>query len=176
MLDDVLALVGPSRASILLEIKGPQRVDVVYERAPGGARAVAAPRYEGIEERVLDALARSGLAERTNVMAFNPDVVVRVRTLAPRLRTTLLVAQAHVALVDARPEDAIEWARGVGATDAGLQHPLVTPGVVAAAREVGLGLGTWTVNDEPTMRRLAALGVDVITTDRPDLAREVLGA
>jgi glycerophosphoryl diester phosphodiesterase len=176
MLDDVLALLGPTPASILLEIKGPQRVDVVWERTPEGARPVAAPRYEAIEERALDALARAGLRERTNLMAFNPDVIVRLGALAPGQRITLLVAQAHIALVGGRPEDAIAWARAVGATDAGLQHTLVNESVVAAARAAGIGLGAWTVNDEPTMRRLAALGVDVITTDRPDLAQRVLGA
>jgi glycerophosphoryl diester phosphodiesterase len=31
------------------------------------------------------------------------------------------------------------------------------------------------VNDEAEMRRLAALGVDVVTTDRPDLGVRVLG-
>jgi glycerophosphoryl diester phosphodiesterase len=44
-----------------------------------------------------------------------------------------------------------------------------------AARAAGLRVGVWTVNDEPTMRRVITLGVDVLTTDRPDLGRRVLG-
>jgi glycerophosphoryl diester phosphodiesterase len=30
------------------------------------------------------------------------------------------------------------------------------------------------VNDESAMRRMLALGVDVLTTDRPDLARRLV--
>jgi glycerophosphoryl diester phosphodiesterase len=176
MLDEVLAAIASSPAAVLLEMKGPQRVDVVYERAPEGARAVAAPRYEGLEERVLEALARAGMRERTNVMAFNPEVVLRVRALAQGQRTTLLVAHPHVMLVEGRPEDTIAWTARVGATDAGLQYTLVDEAVMAAARAASIGVGVWTVNDETAMRRLAALGVDVITTDRPDLAKQVLGA
>ena len=37
----------------------------------------------------------------------------------------------------------------------------------------GLMLGVWTVDAQGEMRRLAALGVDEITTDRPDVARQL---
>ena len=45
---------------------------------------------------------------------------------------------------------------------------------LAAARAASLGLGVWTVNDEAAMRRMLALGVDILTTDRPDLARRLV--
>jgi glycerophosphoryl diester phosphodiesterase len=57
----------------------------------------------------------------------------------------------------------------------GLDHRLIDAGVVAAARQAGLVLSAWTVNDEADIRRIAGLGVDVVTTDRPDLARRLLG-
>jgi glycerophosphoryl diester phosphodiesterase len=40
---------------------------------------------------------------------------------------------------------------------------------VAEARTLGLQIGAWTVNDPADMRRLIALGLDAICTDRPDL-------
>jgi len=51
----------------------------------------------------------------------------------------------------------------------GLEFTLLDERVVAAARAAALVLGVWTVNDEAAMRRMLALGVDVLTTDRPDL-------
>jgi glycerophosphoryl diester phosphodiesterase len=112
---------------------------------------------------------------RVNVMGFSPDVVARARALEPGVPTTFLVAAAHVARVDARPEDTVAWAMRLGATDAGLQHTLATPAVMTAARAAGVRVGVWTVNDEPAMRRVIDLGVDVLTSDRPDLARRALG-
>jgi len=76
----------------------------------------------------------------------------------------------------ARPEDAVAWAVAAGATDAGLQYTLVDAAVVDAARAAGLHLGVWTVNQERAMRRLVALGVDVLTSDRPDVAKRVLAS
>jgi glycerophosphoryl diester phosphodiesterase len=88
---------------------------------------------------------------------------------------TFLVAAGHVALVDASPVDTVAWAARLGATDVGLEHTLATAEVLAAARAARIRVGVWTVNAERDMRRMVDLGVDALTTDRPDLAGRVLG-
>ncbi len=174
MLDDVLALVAPSRVDLLIEVKGTVAgFGVRYERT---GSPVPGPRYEGLEEILLAKLAKAGLAARATIMAFNPEVLRRLSELAPRQRTALLVAARHIEEAGVRPEAAIDWARRAGAADAGLQFMLVDAAVVRAARAAGVRLGVWTANDEATMRGLIALGVDLITSDRPDLLRRVLGS
>ena len=44
------------------------------------------------------------------------------------------------------------------------------------AQSLGLKVLVWTINDAPTMERMLDLGVDGLITDRPDIARKVLGA
>ena len=51
----------------------------------------------------------------------------------------------------------------------------VTPGFVRAARKAGLRVDVWTINTEERMRRVLALGVDGIMTDRPDILARILG-
>lgn len=51
---------------------------------------------------------------------------------------------------------------------------LVTPSLVRMAHARGLEVHVWTINDPSDMRRLLAMGVDGIVTDRCDLARAVL--
>ncbi len=175
VLDDVLALLAPSRTDLLLEIKGPG-VPVLYERTTdGSARPIIGPRYEGLEERALAALDARGMRARTNILAFNPAVIERIRAARPSQQATLLVAAKHVELVHGRPEETVDWARAVRATDVGLQYPLVNEAVIRAAHAAGLRVGAWTVNDEADIRTLANLGVDIVTTDRPDIAHRVLG-
>jgi glycerophosphoryl diester phosphodiesterase len=177
MLEEVLALVGPSRTGFLVEVKGPAAgVGVRYARRGGRAAAVPGPRYEGLEERLVASLRRAGLLSRSTIMAFNPDVVAAIRALVPDQRTALLVSSHHVGQAHARPEDAVAWAVAAGATDAGLQYTLVDAAVADAARAAGLLLGVWTVNQERAMRRLVGLGVDVLTSDRPDVAKRVLAS
>jgi glycerophosphoryl diester phosphodiesterase len=158
-LDEVLAAAAPSSVGLLIEVKEP---------AP-------AARYDGLEERVLAAVAAAGLQARATIMAFDPRVIARVQELAPRMRTTFLVGRAAVERAGVRPEVSVDWARATGATDVGLEFTLLDEQVVAAARAASLVLGVWTVNDEAAMRRMLALGVDVLTTDRPDLARRLVG-
>src|SRR6185369_12804854 len=76
-LDEVLALVSaaPTQVGLQVEVK-----------EPGSGR-----RYEGLEELILGLLARTGLQAQATVMAFDLRVVARVRELAPRARTSLLV-------------------------------------------------------------------------------------
>jgi glycerophosphoryl diester phosphodiesterase len=86
------------------------------------------------------------------------------------------VSRRQVEQASSGATDTLEWADRSGVTDLGLEHSLIDAEVVAGARARGLRLGAWTVNEESDLRRLAALGVDVITTDRPDLALRVRDA
>jgi glycerophosphoryl diester phosphodiesterase len=47
---------------------------------------------------------------------------------------------------------------------------IVTPRVIAHLHRLGVEVHVWTVNDPAQMRRLLALGVDGLVTDRSDLA------
>jgi glycerophosphoryl diester phosphodiesterase len=57
----------------------------------------------------------------------------------------------------------------------GLDQGLVSAGTPARVRDAGMTLGVWTVNDADAIRRFIDLGVSVVITDRPDLAKAALG-
>jgi len=167
-LDEVLALAGPAGVALLVEVKTPGPA-VRYERQGERVTAVPGPRYEGLERNVLDLLRSAGVSDRTFIMAFNPAVLAEVRALAPEQPTTLLVDRRHVEQSGARPVETVAWAREARASFLGVHYSLCDAAVVEAAHRAKISVGVFTVNDEPTMRRLAALGVDVIISDRADL-------
>src|SRR5207249_10123734 len=150
LLEEVLALVAPTPAALLVEVKGPgPGVEVRYRRAGGRATAVPGERYEGLEDKVIATLGRAGFLARATVMAFNPDVLTRVRARLPRQRTTLLVDADHVAQAGTRPEEPIDWALAVGATDVGLEHALANETGGPAARAAGVPAPRWPGNGRP---------------------------
>ena len=156
-LADVLALLAPSRAGLLLEIKLDER----------------GLRYPSIEETIIGQVRARDLAARTIVMAFEPDTVARVRELDPTLRTVLLVGSP---LARRRQAAAgVRRAAELGAWGAGLQHRLLDAAVVAAGRAAGLALAAWTVNETTDLRRIIGLGAEILISDRPDLALQELG-
>lgn len=71
-------------------------------------------------------------------------------------------------------------ARALAGVDA-LQVPerqghlrVVTPRLIAAAHRHGVEVHVWTINDPEDMRRLVAIGVDGVVTDRADIALKTL--
>ena len=158
-LAQLLDLLGPGSARLLLEIK----VDADRQR------------YPGIEEKVLALVRGRGLADRTVVMAFEPETVRRVRALDSSIRTAQLVAKSRVDREGVPAREAVRWARDVGATHLGIDYRALDPGVLEAARAASITLAAWTVNDESDLRRVVASGVDVVISDRPDLALRLVG-
>ena len=53
-------------------------------------------------------------------------------------------------------------------------HGDVTEKTAALAKDLGLAASCWTVDEETEMKRLAALGVEAILTDRPDRLAKAL--
>ncbi len=158
-LDQVLALAAPAAVQVLPEIK----------TAPGGRR------YPAIEEKLLVVLRGRGLGDRATVQAFDPATLRRLRELDPDVRTMLLVSGRQVSTAGAAPVDAVRWAREAGATDLGMDQRLIDARVVAAARAANVRLAAWTVNAEVDLRRMLELGVDLVMSDRPDLALTLAG-
>ena len=140
----------------------------------------------GYEDRVVEALQRHGLVERSLVCAQYPRSLDRVRELDPALRlgwsvprastdytTTPLLGWLAVAvlLVYRRllPRRASRALRS-GRVDAIMANwRLVTPRLVDAVRGAGGDLYAWTVDDAARIRTLAGLGVTGVISNDPRL-------
>jgi glycerophosphoryl diester phosphodiesterase len=158
-LGELLDVVHPSRAELLLEIKVDHR-----DR-----------RYPGIEEHVLALLRDRGLTARTIVMAFEAPTIERMRQLDPAIRTALLVERRRGARRPVAPDEVVRRTQEAGATALGIDHRLLDAAVMTAARRAGIRVAAWTVNDEADLRRVIGLGVDIVISDRPDLALRLTG-
>ena len=156
-LDQVVALAAAGKRQLLVEIKTDERRQ----------------RYPGIEEKVLAVLDRHRFVPLTVVMAFEGETWRRVRLLRPDARVAALYSARALPGPAVGPE--LEVLARAGVAFVGLEQELVTGEVARQARLAGLTLGVWTVNDRDAIARFIAQGVGVVITDRPDLAKELLG-
>ena len=113
----------------------------------------------------------SGMASRVLIASFDHAALRAFRQSCPEVATSMSAREAQafwvfgrLRLASAQSPDAValqvpERFRGV---------EVLVPSVIEAARSRNLRVHAWTVNDEEAMRRLIALGVDGIMTDRPD--------
>ena len=100
--------------------------------------------------------------------SFAWELVDRVRALAPELPTGLLAFDL------ASGPDPVAAAVAGGHRAVNPWDPFVDEALVARAHAAGLEVNIWTVDDPERIAALAALGVDAVITNVPDVARAVL--
>jgi glycerophosphoryl diester phosphodiesterase len=125
-------------------------------------------------DRVVGLLAARARRDRVLVSSFDLPTIDRIRVLDPALPTALLTART-TGLADLL---ALAHDRGHVALNP-RAHALVgrrADRLVQRARELGMSLYVWTVNDARQLRRLATAGVTGLITDVPDRARRALAA
>jgi glycerophosphoryl diester phosphodiesterase len=149
-LGDVLALL-PSRILVNVELK--------CETADDGE----------LVARTLEVIRSAEAEERVLVSSFNPLCLIRVAALAPWVRRGYLIDPdkpflVHGALVP-------PWVSNFSV------HPHHTEATAARVRrwkDGGYRVAVWTVDDPHEARRLEALGVDYLITNRPAEMRQAL--
>jgi glycerophosphoryl diester phosphodiesterase len=140
----------------------------------------------GYEDAVAKAIARHAAEDRVMVCSLLSCSLQRFRSASPstfsaltypygnrflaHLRPLPLIADVVSAIVrmtlPLRLPELLERAGALGTT---LYHRMISKGLVEAMHERGLPVYAWTVDDLQRMRELQAMGVDGITTNRPEL-------
>lgn len=122
-----------------------------------------------LADAMVATLRRLKVEHRTIVQSFDADALARVKEVAPDIYTALLVTGLR----------AVDVARALeirgDAIQPGGPFPFLTlpPALLASARESGLQVIPWTVDDEASVRKLLDAGVDGIITNDPVLVRQV---
>ena len=159
-LREVLDLVR-SRTLVYLEIKTSKR-DGVYGR------------YPNIVEAVVQDLRATNMLDNVLVMTFDVTLLPQVKQLAPSVKTAAIISENMWKAQGDNPfESIVQFASSLGADWINVYHELLTSPMPTLAHKRGLKVGCWTVNALEEMRRLAAIGVNSITSDRPDLFTSV---
>ncbi|MGC8469852.1 MAG: glycerophosphodiester phosphodiesterase family protein [Acetobacteraceae bacterium] len=147
---------------------------------PDQTELTASP--EEIVAAVVAAAAAAGALGRIGIISFDARALRHAALLAPSVRRSFLSERETAAAA------ALWWgeecatlapdaaAARCGAQAWGPDACELDAAAIARAHALGLLVLPWTVNDPEEMARLIGWGVDGLTTDRPDLAREVMAA
>lgn len=163
------------------EFKGfaPTLRDVFLRYGPAGRYLVElkpgpAPRPGLLEFRVAALLAQFALLEKALVLSFSLDALRRIREIEPRIQTCLNYdGTAH------RPEGRLWPDLPKGCAAIGPNVALVSDGLFSRAKDEGLSVHVWTVNDAALAAHLARLGAASVISDDVSVTgpaiREVTG-
>jgi glycerophosphoryl diester phosphodiesterase len=122
------------------------------------------PRRSALAALVVEVVRKHAMERRVLSSSFNPFALRAVKRLAPEIPAGLLYAP-HLAVYLRRA-----WLAPFVPHEA--RHPqssMVTAQTMKWYRTRGLRVNAWTVDEPAEMRRLIALGVDGIITNKPDV-------
>jgi glycerophosphoryl diester phosphodiesterase len=161
-LREVLALLR-GRRQVYIEVKNSKR-DNVYGY------------YPRIAETVVEEVRAAGMSQHVLVIAFDWQILADIRRLAPELPIGLIVGGEWWLM---QPPELVlttllELVAALRCQLVNMDYRLFTPEISSALHERDLKLGLWTVNTLEELQRLAGVGVDSLTTDRPDLFSHIL--
>ncbi|NLK07977.1 MAG: glycerophosphodiester phosphodiesterase [Firmicutes bacterium] len=119
--------------------------------------------YDGLVDKTLDAIREFGVLDMIIISSFHREYLEDVKQKSPDLEVALLYST-----------DIPDVLREVAECGWEGLHPhfhLVDENLVETARELGLCVRPWTVNETIDMERFIRLGVDGVITDYPDVLK-----
>lgn len=131
---------------------------------------VEVKRHPGYEDRVMDAVAAvlasvwPDTAPAPLLSSFDPAMVAAARRRLPAVPRALIAERL--------PLTWRKWADSLECASLHLNAKAMTRERAAAIRLAGFRTAVYTVNEGEIARRLWAMGVDCVITDRPDLLLE----
>ncbi len=123
--------------------------------------------YEGIEQKLLDAVCLAGMEQRVIYSSFNHYSLLNLRKLNPDVKIGLLYSDGWI--------DTPAYAHQIGAN---ALHPYFqatkVPCFMEDCKKYQLEVNTWTVNKPQDMKDMIEKKVNAIITNYPDKAFELL--
>ena len=144
-LEEVLTFIGSSQLGLNIEIKS------------------GIVNYEGIEHKIVQMVRDFGLNDRIIYSSFNHYSLKALKAVDQGAKIGLLYNSALY--------EPWRYAMYVGANAIHPYYPtLLAPGVVPGCHANSIGVHPWTVDDPTHIGMLLSLGVDIIITNKPDVA------
>ncbi len=137
----------------------------VLEEAQGKCRVLIELKYYGhdqqLEQRVVDIVEQTGMVDSVAIMSLKYDGIKKFRALRPDWPVGLLSSKA------------IGKISALDVTFLAINMATAKAAFIRRIQSTGRQVHVWTVNDQASMFRMMALGVDGLITDEPALAREI---
>jgi len=150
-LGEALALMK-DRARVMVEIKP----DSVTEDAESG-----------IEARSIEAVRKAGMEKDVALISFSRRALLRCRKLAPA------IVRGHL-FQKAEPGEVLAGAREVASELVMPEKHMLSDELRDRAREAGLKLATWVVDDPEELRRLARFDLYGVASNRPGVMLDAI--
>jgi glycerophosphoryl diester phosphodiesterase len=157
---------------------GVPRLDDVVRRYPDAPLIIEMKGDDpAVAHAIVEVLRKRSACDRAMLASFHLPPLLAARSYGPAIRTGAAPREVRSALYRSwcglsprRPAyQGFQLPEKTGALR------IVSPRLVRLARRAGLSVAVWVINEEARMQRLLDWGITALITDRPALARSVVG-
>jgi glycerophosphoryl diester phosphodiesterase len=140
-------------------------------------------------KRVVELVRKEGMEARVSILSFDWRTLQVVQKIASEIPRVYLSVQRSFDNILAYKPEGSPWTAGFQHRDYGSIPKMVKAAgggtwapyfgdlnetTLREAHDLGLKVVVWTVNDPAQIKKMLDLGVDGITSDRPDLVRQAM--
>lgn len=126
-----------------------------------------------LTQGVIADIRKAHMEKQVVIQSFSPIICLVALAEAPEIRTEFLAARDSKHPEQFEQLMAFAWRLNVAGFN--LNNDSMTPEFVQQVHAADKTTAVWTVDDAGVMNKLRDWGVDAIITNKPDVAREVLG-
>jgi len=148
-LPEALGMIVPTRLEVLVELKNSRMLQPLL-----------------LGERVHDDLREAGMLNRSYMFSFDHQMIAHISHRDDVRKGILYVA---------RLVNLAETLRLTGSSFVETRNDFLDRCLVDDLHRMGVTVCGWATDEEQELRRLSALGVDMVTVNAPDLARQAIG-
>ncbi len=150
----------PRLSELFAKAKGEVRFNIETKIDPRAPHETLPP--EPFARALIDEVRKAGMAARTTIQSFDWRTLEVVEREAPEIATSYLTAAKDSEPAKVHAAGGRTWSPDFRALNAGR---------LAAARDLGLAVIAWTVNEPPDIARALDMKLDGIISDYPDRVR-----
>ena len=145
-------------------VQGRVQINVEIKTAHDGTR------YPDLETKLIELVRRNAAASYTVLSSFHFPILATLQTLAPEIRRYAIVARDYFQRLDPNQPALVAADLAAKGLDwVAVNKSYLTKPLVDELHARGFIVHTWVINEVAELWLFVEMGVDAITTDRPDL-------
>ena len=144
--------------------------------AESDCRPVIEVKANGIEEKVVEGIRQYGLVGKAVIIDFSAERVKKFRQIAPEIPCAWLVSFDGETSVAEAGDRIISQLKECRTNLVDMHFDKLCPELRDRLQKEGIHIWCWTVDNPEDIERMIDLGIESITTNRPDLVLEALKA
>jgi len=126
-------------------------------------------KVENAEELLVELVKKYDLLNHVVFSSFSLEVLMNIKEIEPRAQLQFVSIFPHIVFPE---RDQLKKLAELGIHALNPLYSLITEDLIKQARDVGLELYPWTINDMDTILKMIELGIDGIMTDYPDILNQ----